>query len=159
MVNTLFMKCTLEIQICSPSPHYVLQHESSKNLSKYSFLRSMKLKVNFFLSRLTDFGKYQCGHKLWPNGYIPEIRFSGICNQLKNGLKASLTRFFFIFVPTFCHIWWFFKVPQCLRRSPLWKVIKNSKNVAKNEDKSCSTHIYYSRPRRKTQNPVYYYQE
>ena len=63
--------------------------------------------------------------------WVPEIGFLGNQNQPKNGLKASWTRFFFIFLPNFCHIWWFFKVSQHLRYTPLWKIIKYGKILAK----------------------------
>ena len=63
---------------------------------------------------------------------VPKIRFSGTRNQPKNGFKAIWTRLFFIF----CHI---FKVIQHLLCAPLWKIIKYGKNLAKNEEKPCST--------------------
>ena len=46
-------------------------------------------------------------------------RIFGYPESVKNGSKPSWTRLFFIF----WHIWWFFKVSQCLRCTPLWKVI------------------------------------
>ena len=37
--------------------------------------------------------------------------------------------------------WWFFKVQQHLQCTPLWKIIKYDKSLAKNEEKPCSTCI------------------
>ena len=54
----------------------------------------------------------------------PKSDFRVPRNQLKNGLKASWTRLFFIF----CDIWWFFKVERA-----------HCKNLAKYEEKCCST--------------------
>ena len=55
----------------------------------------------------------------------------------RNELKVSWTRLFFIFCQlSAIIIWWFFKVPQSLWRTPLWK---KSSNMAKNEEKPCST--------------------
>ena len=56
---------------------------------------------------------------------------SGTSNRVfrflqKNGFKASWTRFFFILLPTFWHIWWFIKVSQHLQHI-LLNLAKNKK--------------------------------
>ena len=56
------------------------------------------------------------------------------CNVRKSHTdKWQISSFFANF---FGHIWWFFKVSQ---HPQLWKIIKYAKNLAKNEEKSCST--------------------
>ena len=70
---------------------------------------------------------------------VHEIWVLGTWNQPKKWVEGKSNKAFLHFVPKFCHIWWFFKVPQHLQRAPLWKIIKYGKKLAKNEEKPCST--------------------
>ena len=48
---------------------------------------------------------------------------------------VKLDKYFPHYFTIFCHIWWFFKVQQCLVRTPLWKIIKYGKSLEGNEEK------------------------
>ena len=64
-------------------------------------------KVNFFAVTILHSRLKKCHLTIWHTNYlyilerIPKIRFSGIQNQPKNGLKACWTRLFFIFCQIF----------------------------------------------------------
>ena len=49
----------------------------------------------------------------------------------RDGFKESWTKLFFIFLPNFCHSWWFFKVICTEGAKKHWKIINNAKNLAK----------------------------
>ena len=66
-----------------------------------------------------------------------------------NGFKVSWTRRFFIFLPTFCHIWWFFKEEhtESTIHMKIWKIINYGKNLQKNKEMPCSTWLKHISPK------------
>ena len=69
--------------------------------------------------------------------WLHKIQFLGNENHPKDGSKVIRTSIFFIFWHIFDD---FCQVFQHLCTS-LWKIIKNGKNLTKNEEKPCSTFI------------------
>ena len=58
-------------------------------------------------------------------------------NQLENGIMAKLSQaFLHVKLPNYWIIWSSAVVPLVL--SPLWKITRYTKNLAKNEEKHCS---------------------
>ena len=71
---------------------------------------------------------YVCWHQCH---FIPSM--SPYCTVNKMDFKSSK------FLKKISHFWWFFKVEHAKGTVELWKIIKYSKNLAKNEEKPCST--------------------
>ena len=82
------------------------------------------------------------------SGRYQKLDFQVTWNQPKNGFKRQVEQgFSSFFANFFLHIWWFFKVSQYLRCTPLWKIMKYAKNLAQNEEKPSSTGLNtYSGP-------------